>query len=202
MGFGLGKVAGIAGGALGLSTLTGGGLTDALGGILGSQTGATVLQTYANDYFNRKAAKKQFGYTRALMDYENEYNTPKNQMERLDEAGLNPNLVYGNGGTTIASAHGTAPNVKPTQLDLLTAYNLDEQNELLKEQIARTRTENLLTGRKANLLYYQDKYAEKEYESFQKTGKIPESYYKNQSEPQFILRLLENMIGSSNYWTK
>lgn len=39
---------------------------------------------------------------------QNEYNTPANQMKRLQEAGLNPNLVYGNGADTTA---GSIPSV-------------------------------------------------------------------------------------------
>lgn len=40
----------------------------------------------------------------ALQDWErqNAYNHPKQQMKRLSEAGLNPNLVYGGGATTLA----------------------------------------------------------------------------------------------------
>jgi hypothetical protein len=37
---------------------------------------------------------------------ENEYNDPKQQMQRLREAGLNPNLVYGNGAENTAGAIG------------------------------------------------------------------------------------------------
>ena len=39
----------------------------------------------------------------------NTYNSPASQMERLKAAGLNPNLVYGNG-----SATNTASNITPT----------------------------------------------------------------------------------------
>ena len=37
-------------------------------------------------------------------DYENAYNHPKQQMQRLREAGLNPNLVYGLGAAQNQSA--------------------------------------------------------------------------------------------------
>ena len=37
-------------------------------------------------------------------DYENAYNHPKQQMQRLREAGLNPNLVYGSGAAQNQSA--------------------------------------------------------------------------------------------------
>lgn len=42
----------------------------------------------------------------ALSDWEmqNQYNSPQEQMARLKAAGLNPNLVYGNGGATAMSS--------------------------------------------------------------------------------------------------
>lgn len=60
----------------------------------------------------------------AMQDWErqNKYNSPQQQMQRLKEAGLNPNLIYGNGATATAgpihtpSADGTnakAPQVIP-----------------------------------------------------------------------------------------
>lgn len=54
----------------------------------------------------------------AIKDWErqNTYNHPKQQMQRLKEAGLNPNLVYGGGATTLAqpvhSPQAQAPNVE------------------------------------------------------------------------------------------
>lgn len=44
-----------------------------------------------------------------MQDKMNAYNAPVAQMQRLSEAGLNPNLVYGHGGAVIESAGGNAP---------------------------------------------------------------------------------------------
>lgn len=66
------------------------------------------------------AAQRQYDYTRQYFDYTAAYNTPAMQMERLREAGLNPNLVYGNGAMAMqsgvssiggqeASAHASSP---------------------------------------------------------------------------------------------
>lgn len=54
-----------------------------------------------------RAAILDYILTNQLMDKQNEYNKPINQMARLREAGLNPNLVYGDGGATMASASGS-----------------------------------------------------------------------------------------------
>lgn len=42
---------------------------------------------------------RQQQYAREMWDFNNQYNAPGMQMQRLKEAGLNPNLVYGNGAT-------------------------------------------------------------------------------------------------------
>lgn len=39
-----------------------------------------------------------------FMDKQNEYNKPINQMKRLEEAGLNPNLVYGSGADALSAS--------------------------------------------------------------------------------------------------
>lgn len=73
--------------------------------------GASLLGSGINAYsqgsLNRKTRKwneMMYGVQRsdALADWQmmNEYNSPEAQMERLQSAGLNPNLVYGGGATT------------------------------------------------------------------------------------------------------
>lgn len=184
MGFGLGKV---------ISSAVGkvfGGSSGSLSGVAGGADGllysglVSGLESGLNTLSNAYAARQQWKYDKKLMDYVNEYNLPVNQRARLEEAGYNPNLALN--GVNVQSATAPAPQVKPSQIDMLQAYNLEQQNELLRKQAeltdentARARTSNLLEGRKANLLYYQDKYAEQEFKTFQKTGKIPESYYKS-----------------------
>lgn len=83
-----------------------------------------ILQHY-NNVANRKFVEKQYRIQRADniadRDYQNDYNTPSKQIERLKAAGLNPHLAIGGGnaGGTSAptaqaqqnSAQGQAPQV-------------------------------------------------------------------------------------------
>lgn len=72
--------------------------------------GNNIMANSANAKSKRAAAAQaalNYHYTTMLMDKQNEYNKPINQMARLREAGLNPNLVYGDGGATMASATGS-----------------------------------------------------------------------------------------------
>lgn len=59
---------------------------------------------------NRQNMRYQHDLDKQMWDYQNEYNTPAKQMERLKAAGLNPNLMYGQGTTGNASG---APMTKP-----------------------------------------------------------------------------------------
>lgn len=54
---------------------------------------------------NRKQLKDQFKMNKRMFDYQNAYNTPKKQMERLKAAGLNPALMYGQGNTGNAQGY-------------------------------------------------------------------------------------------------
>lgn len=52
---------------------------------------------------NKNLAKYAYNKDLEMWNRQNEYNLPVNQMERLDEAGLNPNLMYGTGsGANVA----------------------------------------------------------------------------------------------------
>lgn len=113
----------------------------------------------------RKFAEKMYSKQRAdaLADWnmQNEYNSPQAQMQRLKAAGLNPNLVYGNGAEGNAPApvrSSEAPKWNPkavdgfsraatgaidsaarvAQIDNTRAQNdnLHEQNEVLKAEKA------------------------------------------------------------------
>lgn len=100
------------------------------GSIVGS-----LADTVLNGYYNRKAASKQNEYSWSMWHAANEYNSPKNQMARYAEAGLNPNLIYGQSNTT---SQGSVPSVQPTRSNLsqslmnyYTIQNMDAQNKRL-----------------------------------------------------------------------
>lgn len=59
---------------------------------------------------------KQYKKDKEMWDYQNAYNTPVRQMERLKEAGLNPALMYGQGTT------GNANNMVQSKFQELSPY--------------------------------------------------------------------------------
>ena len=77
----------------------------------GSQIGGQLANAGYQNKMNRQTRawnERMWQYNRdaALADWRmtNEYNHPSNQMARLREAGLNPNLVYGEGSVANASS--------------------------------------------------------------------------------------------------
>ena len=58
---------------------------------------ATVGSTLLANRSNKKLAQHSFNKNVEMWKMQNKYNAPKQQMSRLQEAGLNPNLMYGKG---------------------------------------------------------------------------------------------------------
>ena len=150
-----------------------GGLGSIVGSVIGanSQRRANIQNTELAKYQNNwQTAENEKAYARSLemWNLQNAYNSPTAQMSRLRQAGLNPNLVYGNGVT--GNSAGSAPQYQPAKIqratmepyrgwnlglsDAVSAYlavrqnkaqveNMEAQNKLIKEQ---ARTEGIRQG--------------------------------------------------------
>lgn len=83
-----------------------GSVAGAASGLVGSVVGAIAQghQNKKNREFAARQAKKQYENSIKFWRMQNRYNLPSNRMARLKAAGLNPNLVYGNGADTTAGA--------------------------------------------------------------------------------------------------
>jgi len=64
--------------------------------------------------FTREMYERTFNDNLRLWDMTNTYNSPEMQMKRLQKAGLNPNLAYGDMGDNSASSLPTPDIVPPT----------------------------------------------------------------------------------------
>lgn len=83
----------------------------------------------------REAARLQHEENQYWADY----NTPANQMQRLKDAGLNPNLVYGTGANaqfqgTVSPSGGMPRGRGGYGTDFITFSNMLEQNKNIKAQ--------------------------------------------------------------------
>lgn len=77
-----------------------------------------------SDMYNRQRTDALDDWQREMAMWEktNEYNSPKQQMQRFREAGLNPNLIYGQGTTAQKpepprATSGNHPNQQAPQVD-------------------------------------------------------------------------------------
>lgn len=115
--------------------------TLALGGIGSSLIGGLTSLFGSKSQFKEQQKLINLQYQKNLEQWnrENEYNAPKAQMERLRDAGLNPNLVYGNGNNTAGTAASSpsyglaeAPNIigeigKVMQYNMMQTLNMMQQ---------------------------------------------------------------------------
>lgn len=80
---------------------------------------------------NRELAELAYQQNVEQWERENAYNHPAAQMSRLTEAGLNPNLVYGNGSAVQTSAHSpqmSYPQMHAPQLNISTPFTASPLN--------------------------------------------------------------------------
>lgn len=150
-----------------MSFLSGGlgAIAGALGGIAGG-----VL----NNYYNKKAQSAQNEVQWQMWQANNDYNSPQSVMSRLEEAGLNPNLVYQNGGASYQATMPTASKRAPADFNLggfspvtfQQLENMEAQNDLINQQGENARVQNRILSAQARL-------AEKDAEIYEKTGVRP-----------------------------
>lgn len=93
-----------------------GGVTGLIGGGLGykGQKDANRTNLQIADKTNQTnvdLANQAREHDVAMWNRQNEYNTPEMQMQRLKEAGLNPNLIYDSGAGSVGNA--SAPQKSP-----------------------------------------------------------------------------------------
>lgn len=67
-----------------------------------------------NAQAQKDLAEYQNAYNLEMWNKENEYNTPAAQMQRYQDAGLNPNLIYGQGNSGNASSVPQAATYNPS----------------------------------------------------------------------------------------
>jgi len=122
----------------------------------GSQSATNQSQlSYSKEMYDKQRAD-------ALADWnrQNQYNSPKEQMMRFKEAGLNPNLIYGQQTQSpvvrTSSVEGYNPRAPQVDLGNAAAMGLqglstyqdtqlkNVQTDLVKEQIKNASTDNML----------------------------------------------------------
>ncbi|QCS36954.1 DNA pilot protein [Tortoise microvirus 33] len=124
---------------------------------LAAQQNEYNLQYQANEFAqNQKMSDLEYQRNLEQWHLQNEYNSPAQQRQRLVEAGLNPNLVYGSGTASAGNATGSpqyqaarykAPNAEratvhpqgfvPPAIDPYQAVGLGQQLAMQKAQVSQ-----------------------------------------------------------------
>lgn len=89
------------------SSLIGGALATAAN-VIGGNRGADKQY-----HTNKKLARLQHNQNMELLKYQLDYNSPASQMSRFKSAGLNPNLIYGQGSPGNMESAPRYPDIKP-----------------------------------------------------------------------------------------
>lgn len=86
-------------------------------GALGSLLGGRQSKKNVKRTIKAQKEMQQYEWEQnlALYHYNNQYNSPEQQMQRLQDAGLNPNLVYGNGA--VGNTSGPLPSYDASRPD-------------------------------------------------------------------------------------
>lgn len=115
--------------------------------------GTQVANAFAQGLSNRAQRKwneKMYSRQRAdaLADWQmqNEYNSPLQQMQRLKDAGLNPNLVYGNGAQT-PSAQVRQSDMKSWSPQAVQFNSNSVLNSIYDVQVKQAQIDNMKTQR-------------------------------------------------------
>lgn len=123
----------------------------------------SAIGAIGNFFTGGASARKQYKYQSKLMDKQNqqqidfwkmnnEYNAPFNQRARLEQAGLNPDLMYGGSGNMYQSqmpgaASGSAPNVDYGSFSDNLRFAM--QAQVMDAQVSKIEMENKLLAEQA-----------------------------------------------------
>lgn len=141
----------------------------------------------------------------ALEDWnrQNEYNSPKNQMQRYKDAGLNPQLIYGQGtpGNASATPVQTQKSGNPThRMDLQAIYGEAKRLEANMQQVHQT-VENLKTNQElmqTNIQLQNQLKEQREKEFPFKLDKIDASIYALNSSSDWKNKMLYPTVDALN----
>lgn len=184
-----------------------------------AQGGSEILGGFVNWAATAQQNKKSRQWNEKMMDKMNEYNSPKAQMERFDEAGLNPHLIYGQGTpgnqpSPVQGKFGLPPLPVPNMLAMYNDFRLKNaqidhikamQSNVEQETVLKTLDQALKTmeiGFKPK--YYGFKEKEMDYKTKTWPYNLEALDLKNKLMGQQIALTLERIAQTnlSNQWQR
>lgn len=143
----------------------------AVGGAVSGLAGIGSSVIGANASANQQGSANKWNLLMQM--YQNEYNKPFNQMKRLEEAGLNPNLVYGQSAAGVAGQavagkgyvgrKQEAVNLNADILGLIGQYqniqNMEADRQKTEEQVGVLFAQELESYARTDFVHWQKKLA-------------------------------------------
>lgn len=121
-----------------------------------SSVAQNLLGLGAQGKENMRLAQFQADANERYLQKQLEYNTPKNQMARFQEAGLNPNLIYGQGNPGNQSTPLTHPDIKPRDFSsMLSVAQIANQTRMVDSQVQAQNSATLKNTAQAELTRLQ-----------------------------------------------
>lgn len=118
----------------------------------GIAAAGSMFGNFASNIGSRKAMNRQYAQSKEFWGMQNQYNHPSAQMQRLREAGLNPNLIY---GTSPSSAVGQADKgTVPEQAKVKFDNPLQNINQFQDTKVKQAQT-NLLQAQENTQIQQQ-----------------------------------------------
>ena len=102
--------------------------------------------------------RNQHQLDKQMFDYQNAYNTPEQQMARLKAAGLNPNLMYGQGTTGNASGYPQTKQL-PAYMETPVDTGTIVQGAVATQQLLQSKAQTKKIKEEANLTKIQGQVA-------------------------------------------
>ena len=133
------------------------GLLAGIGSILGGPVGGLIGSLGSSLLTNSGQRKRQQTANRENVEFwnmQNAYNDPSAQMARLKEAGLNPNLIYGQSSGSAAGNAGAIAASKAAPYNIANPVPSAVQSMLAGPQKEQLRTQSL--NNLANAAYTND----------------------------------------------
>lgn len=123
-----------------------GSISSSLMALAGDIAQADAARDAAQQYNEeqRSLAEYQNEWNLQQWNRENEYNSPLQQMKRFQDAGLNPNLIYGQQNLSASSPNAAGYDIKPVQSKFasrMAALGNILNIKLLQSQIKKTQAE-------------------------------------------------------------
>lgn len=162
---------------------------------------ATTASNIFGNILQQSAQDKQNAWSEKMWRLNNEYNKPINQRLRLEEAGLNANLMYGGSGSVAEAEQPSSPNAPTMNAPLqgfdvgqamMNNINVQAQARLASAQAAKTDEE--ATNQRVKNLYEERQQISDLWNKFVNAKKGSAEYYKAKADYDFAMATFNDRV--------